>query len=701
MLPEALRFQVGLIDQISKPLGNIQRQMTDVTNTYRQGTHTMMAGAAGMVGAGFALQQALMPAIEMDRALGEVKSLGVADEQLKQLSDTALEFAVDYGKSAADFVAASYDIQSAISGLGGNELSEFTRASGVLAAATKADTSTITNYVGTMYGIFQNSANEMGKADWVNVLGGQTAKAVQMFKTTGEGMSSAFTSVGAAATSVGVGMTEQMAILGTLQSTMSGSEAGTKYRAFLAGTAKAQEALNMQFTNAQGQMLPMVDILNQIKGRYGETISVAEAAELSKAFGTQEATAMIQLLMQNTDGLATSINELGKVKGLDVAEQMAGAMTDQWERLEQGIFAISAAFGAVLLPAILPVVGGMAEGATAIVQWTQMFPNLTKYIGFAAIAILGAAAAGGAFTLMMGVGKQAMATYMLTMKMFTGVSFLLTKGMTALRVAVLAANIAIAANPIILVVGAVVAAIAAVGALIYYWDDLKASFGDTTWFQVLEGAITLITMPFKAMFEFVKAGWQWVMSGFTDTSGFAFIGQMVSWLKGGFESLVLGWHMFTAEMADTWWFTAISSAVELMTLPFQTLFNFLSAGWQWVMSGFTDTSGFAFIGQMADSMRNIFGSVFSWFTDKLAGIWETMKGLIDWIPGFGSDDETAPVQSESVKRATPQAQIQPGGAAKSIANYQSSSNVYHVGGIHPTYMNNVADFENEMMMAAG
>ena len=85
-------------------------------------------------------------------------------------------------------------------------------------------------------------------------------------------MSSAFTSIGAAATSVGVGMTEQMAILGTLQSTMSGSEAGTKYRAFLAGAAKAQAALNMQFTNAKGKMMTMVDILKQIKGRYGEKI---------------------------------------------------------------------------------------------------------------------------------------------------------------------------------------------------------------------------------------------------------------------------------------------------------------------------------------------------------------------------------------------------------------------------------------------
>lgn len=625
MLPEALRFQVGLIDQISKPLGNIKRQFDDVTNTYRQGTQTMVTGAAGMVGAGFALQQALMPAIEMDRALGEVKSLGVADEQLQQLSDTALEFAVDYGKSASDFVAASYDIQSAISGLGGNELSEFTRASGVLAAATKADTSTITNYVGTMYGIFQNSANQMGKADWVNMLGGQTARAVQMFKTTGDGMSSAFTSVGAAATSVGVGMTEQMAILGTLQSTMSGSEAGTKYRAFLAGTAKAQEALNMQFTNAQGQMLPMVDILNQIKGRYGETISVAESAELSKAFGTQEATAMIQLLMQNTEGLASSIDELGKVKGLDVAEIMAGKMTDQWERLEQGIFAISAAFGAVLLPAISPIVGAMADGATAIIQWTKMFPNITKYIGFAVVAILGAVAAGGAFTLMMGISKQVMATYMLTMKMFTGVSFLLTKGMGALRGVMLAANIVIAANPIILVVGAVIAAIAAVGALIYYWDDLKSSFGDTSWFQ----ALTLLSAPIRMLFEVIRGGWQWVMSGFSDTSGFS-----------GLFAIV-------------------------------------------------------------DEVKAVFANLFSWISDSFGSVLETVKGVADWIPGFGSDDESTPVKSQSVKSATPYAQIQPGGAAKSIANYQTSSTNYGGVAIYPTYMGSPQDMASELEMAAG
>ncbi|MDH5915076.1 phage tail tape measure protein [Vibrio splendidus] len=628
MLPEALRFQVGLIDQISKPLGSIQQQITNVSATYQKSTHTMAAGAAGMVGAGFALKNALMPAIEMDRKLGEVKSLGVADDQLKTLAQTAMKFSVEYGKSATEFVAASYDIQSAIAGLAGDELSEFTRASGVLAAATKADTGTITSYVGTMYGIFQNSANEMGKADWVNMLGGQTAKAVQMFKTTGEGMSSAFTSVGAAATSVGVGMTEQMAILGTLQATMSGSEAGTKYRSFLAGTAKAQEALNMQFTNAQGQMLPIVDILNQIKGRYGETISVAEAAELSKAFGTQEATAMIQLLMQNTDGLATSISELGKVKGLDVAEQMAGTMTDQWERLEQGVFAVRTAFGAALLPALLPVISSLADGAMEIIEWTQMFPNLTKYIGFAAVAFLGLVAAGGMFTMITGALKAAWAMMTLGVgitKTVTVAMWGLSKGVMGVTWAFLKMSAALLVNPIFLIAAGVVAAIAAVGALIYYWDDLKASFGDTAWFQVL----TVLSAQVRMLFEVMKGGWQWVTSGFSDTSGFD--------------------GLFT----------------------------------------------------IVDEVRAVFANLFGWISESFGNVLETVKGMADWIPGFGSDDEVEPVSSKSVQSAKPYAQIQPGGAAKNIASYQTSSTNYGGVAIYPTYMSSPQDMASELEMAAG
>ncbi|ENC6731328.1 phage tail tape measure protein [Vibrio navarrensis] len=627
MLPEALRFRVGLIDQISAPLGNIQRQLNSVTNTYRQGTHTMVAGATGMVGAGFALQQALMPAIEMDRKLGEVKSLGVADDQLKTLMGTAMKFSVEYGKSATEFVAASYDIKSAMGEMTGNELAGVTRSSAILAAATKADTATITNYMGTMYSVFKDQADLIGKDNWAQRIAGMTAKSVEMFKTTGQGMSDAFKGVGALGKTHGIAIEEQMAVLGLLQGSMSGSEAGTRYKAFLGGVVKAQDALGLSFTDSNGKMLPMFDIMNKLRNQFGELDSL-EINQIKQAFGSDEAVLLITDLIGKTGDLQSSVQTLNQSANLNTAITMAHTMTDQWERLEQGVFAVRTAFGAALLPSLLPVVSTLADGAMEIIEWTEMFPNLTKYIGFGAMAILGAAAAGGAFTLMMGVGKQAMATYMLTMKLFTGVSFLLTKGMAGLRVAMLAANIAIAANPIILIVAGVMAAIAAVGALIYYWDDLKASFGDTTWFQIIEGAISFITFPFRA------------------------------------------------------------------------LFDFLAAGWQWVMSGFTDTSGFAFIGQMADNLRNVFSSVFNWIYEKLNGIWETVKSLTDWIPGFGNDDELE-LKSKSIQSATPTLQVQPGGAAKSIANYQTSSTNYGGVAIYPTYMNNVSDFESEMMMVAG
>ncbi len=684
MLPEALRFQVGLIDQISKPLGNIKRQFDDVTNTYRQGTHTMMAGAVGLAGAGFALQQALMPAIEMDRALGEVKSLGVADDQLKALASTAMKFSVEYGKSATEFVAASYDIKSAMGGMTGDELAGITRSSAILAAATKADTATITNYMGTMYSVFKDQADLIGKDNWAERIAGMTSKSVELFKTTGQGMSDAFKGVGALGKSHGVAVQEQMAVLGMLQGSMTGSEAGTRYKAFLGGVVKAQGDLGMSFTDSNGKMLPMFDIMSKLKNQFGELDSM-EMAQLKTAFGSDQALMLITDMISKTSDLQSSIAQLDGASNIDTAINMAGAMTDQWERLEQGVFAVRTAFGAALLPSLLPVISSLADGAMEIIAWTEMFPNLTKYIGYAAMAILGAAAAGGAFTLMMGIGKQATAGYMLVFKALMVVK----KGYLALtqmlRISLLALNMnmnvygiktklvaagqwllnsaigasaaiygtattaltwlgrafmtgtmaalkftaALLTNPIFLIVAGVTAAVVAVGALIYYWDDLKASFGDTTWFQVIEGAVTLLTLPFRALFEFVKAGWQWVMSGFTDTSGFAFIGVM------------------------------------------------------------------------ADSMRNIFGSVFTWFSSKLAAIWESIKSMTDWIPGLGSDDESINLKSTSVQMATPIAQIKPGGAAKNIANYQTSSNNYGGVSIYPTYMTSPQDMASELEMAAG
>ena len=492
MSMEKLLMHVALVDQVTKPLQGITQTMTDSAELGKQGMQQAAHGGAGLVAAGLAIQSALMPAIEMDRKLGEVKSLGVADEALKQLQATALDFAAEYGKSATEFVGASYDIQSAIAGLNGDELSQFTKASGVLAAATKADTATITNYMGTMYGIFEQSALQMGKAEWVEQMAGMTATAVQMFKTDGTKMSQAFSTLGSSATAMGADVAEQMAVLGTLQATMGGSESATKYTAFLGGAVKAQDKLGLSFTDSQGRLLPMVDILTKLDGEIGNLGEAAQYEVLKDAFGSEEAVKLIQNLLPKTDQLSQSIDQLGKIKGMSKAEEMASAMTDQWERLNGSWFAVRAAVFGTVLPAINSIVGAMANGLTTVTDWIHEFPLLGQVLGVVAIGGLTLGGVVSMLSLAMGVAKMMSGGWAVTMTVANGALKLLRLNVIAATASAWLFNAALWANPITWVVAGVVALIAAVGAMIYWWDDLKASFGDLAVFKILSDTIDWI-----------------------------------------------------------------------------------------------------------------------------------------------------------------------------------------------------------------
>ncbi|GJA51270.1 phage tail tape measure protein [Aeromonas caviae] len=516
---EKLMMQVALVDQVTKPLAGINAQMDKVSKAGRQGWSSMAMGATTVAAGGMAIQSALGPAIEMDRALGEVASLDVQKDVLGALGREALALSVKYGESATEIVRSSYDIQSAIAGLEGNELPAFTRASTTLAKATKADTATITNYMGTMYGIFEQQAKMMGKANWVEDLAGKTATAVQMFKTTGKGMADAFGAIGANATAAGVSMDEQFAVLGMLQATMSGGEAGTKFNAFLAGVGNAQKTLGMQFTDAAGNMLPVLTVLDKLKARYGETLSVAEGDELKKAFGSDEAVSMVKLLMTNTKGLATNINALANTHGMGKAEQMAAAMTDQWQRVEQAWFAIRAAAFGVVLPAINAVVGAFADGANDVLRWTHLFPNLTKLISYAALAIVGLSMVTGTWMLVAGVAKLATLGLGIAWSIIIAPLNLLKAGLVSFRAIMLAVNIAMYANPIGLIVAGIVLLIGAVAAVIYYWDDLKKTFSDWGVFEAM-----------TAMVDGAAAGWASFMQLLADLSPFQLIGKAVDWL---------------------------------------------------------------------------------------------------------------------------------------------------------------------------
>ncbi len=499
----ALNFILKLTDQVSAPLGKVKMGFNELAEKGQDNIRQMGFGLAGMVGAGLAINESLQPALEMNRALGEVKSLGVAEDALQRLNDKALQFSVAYGANARDFVASAYDIQSAIAGLTGEQLSSFTNASNLLAKATKADAGTITSYVGTMYGIFKNQADAMGKAEWVENLTGQTALAVQMFKTTGKDMSDAFTSIGASATSAGIGLSEQVAILGTLQATMGGAEAGTKYKAFLSGVGGAQEKLGLSFTDSQGRMLPMLQILDKLKGKFGDTLDVAESDALKKAFGSDEAVGLIKLLMTDTTGLANSMEQLGNVHGLEQAEKMAKAMVDPWQQFGAAVQALRIAFGQALIPILTPLMERLTGIAGTMTRWAGLFPNITRLIGIATLVVFGLAAGIGAITFVVALAKTAWLGLSAVWTIATAAAWLF--------------NAALWANPITWVVVGLIALGVAIGAAIIYWDEITAAIMNTAAFQWVSAQLTALSDWFASMGGWsgmAKAAWDGIVAIF-------------------------------------------------------------------------------------------------------------------------------------------------------------------------------------------
>jgi TP901 family phage tail tape measure protein len=496
---EKLMFTVSMVDKASGPATKLQATLDTLNKKAIGGMGKITAGAAGLFSTGYALKSLLEPQREMSRAMGEVRSLDVSEQALKTLKNEALDFSMKYGESAADFVKSSYSIQSAIAGLTGNELASFTTASNILAKGTKSDAATITDYMGTMYGIFKTSADGMGKSKWVEQLSGQTALAVKIFKTTGTGMSDAFRGVGANAQSAGIAMGEQIAVLGTLQSTMPGAEAGTKYKAFLAGVGKAQGELGLKFTDSQGKMLPMVQILDKIKGKYGQIDTVAKADLLKKAFGSDEAVAMVKVLMNDTAGLADNITKIGNETGMEGVTKMAEAMTDPWDKLAMTSNALKIQLGSMIEPVLMPFLNGLLSIGGALGRFAAENPRVAQALGILAIGVITVIGLLSVFAMIGGIASLVtsgwgIATAILSFKIST-----LNIGMRLLSATMWILNSAFLANPITWIVLGIMALIGVVYLLVKHWDKLKQSFMDYSAFGMALKALGWIWEKLKAI----------------------------------------------------------------------------------------------------------------------------------------------------------------------------------------------------------
>ena len=312
-----LSLIMNMVDNLTEPMARVTTAAGGSISKLQQMEQTfggMAKTGMGMAAVGGEITSAVLAPVEATfetrRALGELSSLGIQD--LDALEDAARSFSDQWaGTTKADFITAAYDIKSGISSLTDEGVAQYTTLAGVTAKATKSTIGEMTDLFATGYGIYKDFYSDLSDMEFGEMFSAGIAESVRAFKTSGSGMAQAIKTLGASATTAQVPLEEQLAILGSLQATMSGSEAGTKYKAFLRSAAKGGEALGLSFTDANNQLLSMPEILELLRGKFGDTMDAAEKMELQKAFGDAEAVALIDLLYNKTGDLVSMTDWLG------------------------------------------------------------------------------------------------------------------------------------------------------------------------------------------------------------------------------------------------------------------------------------------------------------------------------------------------------------------------------------------------------
>lgn len=524
-----LDFTLSLIDKLSRPLKQVQNNVTGFADKSKAAFARIGGGVLALAGTGMAIKGALSPAIEMYDALNDAAAKGIDSTALKAVQRDALTFSTTYGASAVEFIKSTEEINAAIAGLTGNELPKVTKVANVLAFAMKSTAAETSEFMGQMFGNFSSDAARLGKVQFAEQLAG---KMVFMRKTFGTEMATIKDLMEGArgvGTNYGIGLDEQLAVLGQLSRTL-GTEASSAYEGFMTGAIDGAKKLGLSFTDATGKMLSMPEMLAKLQGKYGKSLegNLKAQAELDEAFG--DSSAVVKQLYGNVALLQRNITELGGADGLKRTQEMATKMVKPWDRFIAILTAIKTVIGLTLIPVLYPLLNRLANMGQTFARWMQLFPNIARVVGYAAMALLGFAAVGAVTNIVMGVSSFVMGGLRGLWKALTSVTKIYTATIWLAQKAVLIWNITLGALrgillavrmaailagvginfmswPILLIIGAL--ALLAVGCylLIKHWDAIKAAVMNTEAFTTVAAVVEWLGGVFSSVWQYISEGW--------------------------------------------------------------------------------------------------------------------------------------------------------------------------------------------------
>lgn len=541
-----------------------------------------IAGAAIKVGNDFEAQMSRVKAIS-----------GATGEEFEALKQQALDLGQSTAFSANEVAQGQENLASA--GFSTNEIMAAMPGLLDLAASSGEDLATSSDIAASTLRGFGLAADQAGHvADVLAKNAGATNAAVA---DTGEAMKY----VAPAAKAAGLSLEEVTAAIGIMaNSGIKGSQAGTTLRSALtrlASPAKeakdAMAAIGFSAFDSQGKMLPLKDMLGNLKTSLAGLTDQEKQDKIATIFGQESMSGVLTLIDAGSDGLDNLTQSLKASDG--AAADMASTMQDNAKSGIEQMFGALETAGIKIQEALAPTITAVAN---FVGNLATAFSNLSPTTQKVIIAIAGIVAAIGPVLIFIGKIVSAVGTLL---PILAG---------TAESTGVIGTVITALSGPIGIIIAAI-ASFIAIFATLYNtdeefrnsaneaWEEIKTTIGEavdeikqiiSTFMEILQeiwakygDQITKIVID---KFNGIKITFQTALNAIKDV-----INIVLAAIKGDWNGV---WEGIKQLFIDVW--------------------NGIIAYWSNSATQLYDTINL-FTGGALTSISNFFNGIIAWFMD--------------------------------------------------------------------------------------
>ncbi|MEP9851546.1 phage tail tape measure protein [Staphylococcus aureus] len=512
----AARVSNSSFGRLGKSFTEMGPKINKVGESMKSVGRSMSMYVTAPVVAGFGL--AAKTSIDFDDSMRKVKATsGATGKEFNSLRDKALEMGAKTKFSASE----SADALNYMALAGWDSKEMMTGISGVmdLAAASGEDLGQVSDIVTDSLTAFGMEAKDSGK--FADVLAQTSSKA----NTDVKGLGDAFKYAAPVAGALGYSVEDTSVAIGLMSNAgIKGEKAGTALRTMFTNLSKPTKAmkdkmdeLGISITDSNGEMLPMRDVMDQLRSSMGGLTKDQQAAAAATIFGKESMSGALAVVNASENDYKKLTKSIDGSSGASkrMAKEMEGGIGGSMRKMKSAVESLAISIGDVVAPFIgkaADAIAGLATKLTNLPGWLQgtivAFGTLAAAIGPLALVV-------GVFTASLGSIMTTLGPIMVgitkaggVMKYLSGVMATVTKASPLLGMAL--KGIGSAATFMLGPWGLVIAGVVALGtALVVAYKKSE------TFRNIVNGAMNGVKTVFlslwgvvKTLFNGIKTMWQ-------------------------------------------------------------------------------------------------------------------------------------------------------------------------------------------------